>query len=175
MSELRIRIKFGEHEIELEGSADAVERQFEPFKQFLMPAPPPKETADEVTQAPAPPRLFLETIIKVRGTIYSLRVNAKVEDAILVILLAQRIFRKNESVSGIEIMQGLRDSGFQVRRVDMILNRYIRLAHLVATGQHRRRRYRLSLDGSQRAEQIARTLIAQIPPAEPAAESADTA
>src|SRR5258705_5537410 len=125
MSELRIRVKFGEHEIELEGSADAVERQFEPFKQFLMPAPPPpspKESADEVKQVPTPPRLSLEAITKVRGTIYSLTVNAKVEDAILVILLAQRIFRNNNSVSGIEIMKGLRDSGFQGRRVDMILN-----------------------------------------------------
>jgi hypothetical protein len=175
MSELRIRIKLGEHEIEVEGSTDAVERQFETFKQ-LFAAPLlsiQKDSADQEKQGRAPRRLPLETIVGVRGTIYSLKVSAKIDDAILVILLAQRTFRNNETVSGFEIMDGLRDSGFNIRRVDMILNRYIRLAQVVAVGQHRRRRYRLSLDGLQRAEQIASALIAEMPStaAAPAAQT----
>jgi hypothetical protein len=173
MSELRIRIKLGEHEIELEGSVDAVERQFEPFKLLLIPQSPlasvQKDSADIEEQTKAPSRLPLEKIIRVHDDIYSLSVNAKLEDAILVILLAQRTFRQNENVSGVEIMKGLRSSGFRVSRVDTILNRYFRLAQVVPMGQHRRRRYRLSLDGLQRAEQIARTLIAQLPPPEPSA------
>jgi len=91
MSELRIRIKIGEHEIELEGSADAVERQFEPFRQLLIPAVE-TPSAQMRAEAQPPPPLPLEKIVRGRGTIYSLTVDANLEDAILIILLAQRSF-----------------------------------------------------------------------------------
>jgi len=167
MGELRIRIKLGEHEIELEGSAEAVERQFEPFRQLLIrPASVETPLAQSRTEAQAPSRLPLEKIVRGHGKIYSLSVDAKLEDAILIILLAQQSFRGNRTVSGTEIMSGLRDSGFAVRRVDAILNRFSQQAQIVATGERRRRRYRLSLDGLQHAEQIARALIAQLPSSE---------
>src|SRR5437016_9960202 len=40
MGELRIRIKFGDHEFEAEGPADSVERRADAFHQMFAPPPP---------------------------------------------------------------------------------------------------------------------------------------
>ena len=199
MGELRIRIKFGEHEFEGEGPVESVERRVEAFQHMIAPPTPPPpapesgpiaseekpaespentvladeepaqtdETAMQVEQktappeeSPLPPPLRLEQIMHMRGTILSLSVQARLPDAILVILLGQRNFRRNESVSGIEIMQGLRDSGFRVLRVDTLLTKFSRLGSVIVMGEHRRRRYRLSISGAVQAEQIARALAA---------------
>ncbi len=174
-SELRIRIKIGNDEIEFQGPAEAVDKQFEPFRLAMMPAArvveeertPEPTKAVELATAPPPPAVSpLDRVVQVRGSICSLRTNAKLDDAILVILLGQRTFRRNENVSGREIMEGLRNSGITAVRADIILKRYAARAMVVATGALRRRRYRLSLDGAQRAEQIVRTLAAQMPPPE---------
>jgi hypothetical protein len=174
MSELRVKIRYGDHEFELEGAADAVERQLEAFRLFLSPPPPPleKETKTEESDVKkAPPRVALEKIMRVRGPIYSLSFAAKVDEATLIILLGQRTFRQNDNVSGTEIMEGLRESGIRVRRVDTVLTKHIRTGIVVAMGRHRRRRYRLSMEGIEQAQQIARALIAKIPP--PNAPSAE--
>ena len=156
MSELRIRIKLGEHEIELEGSASAVEKQFETFKQLLTglsaPSSAPEATAKEPETSQAAEPLPLERILRARGTIYFLSVPAGVADAILVILLGQRFYRQNDNVSGIEIMQGLRYSRIDILRVDHIMMKYIRLGLVTAAGRHRRRRYRLTPAGVERAQ-----------------------
>jgi len=61
-------------------------------------------------------------------------------------------------------MEGLRESGIRVPRVETFLAKHIRAGIVVALGQHRRRRYRLSMAGMERAQQIARDLIAKVPP-----------
>jgi hypothetical protein len=128
MSELRIRMKFGDHEFEAEGLADALER-----------------------------------IMRVRGRILSLSVTATAAEAVLVILLGQRNLRQNDSVSGTEIMRGLRDSGIRIPRADTILTKHAGTGSVVAMGERRRRRYRLSSLGVEKAQQIARSLIALVP------------
>ena len=159
MSELRIKIKFGEHEFEAEGSADSVEKQLEAFKRFIAPPPVPEPANDEKKAA----LLRLDRISRIRGRILSLSVPAKPVDAVLVILLSQRHFRQNNNVSGREIMEGLRDSGIRVRRADTILKKHAGTGSVVAMGQRRRRRYRLSSAGVEQAQQIARELIALAP------------
>src|SRR5437879_968331 len=115
MGELRARIKLGEHEIELEGAADAVERQLESFKQLWLPSAPSSEQkpgAQEAAKAAlAAAPLPLERIMLVRGNIYWPAARASAEDTILVILLGHRVFAQTENVSGIEVMEGLRNAG----------------------------------------------------------------
>jgi hypothetical protein len=168
MSELRIHFRYGAYELELEGMAEAVERQFETIRRML--APPNPEPAVQ-TPAPTAPvaeetagNASLDSVVRMRGKICSLAAPAATADAVLLILMAQRHYRKNEAVSGLEIMEGLRDSGIRVPRVDTVLTRHVRSALVVVTGRHRRRRYRLSLSGVERAQQIARNLIGKRSP-----------
>jgi hypothetical protein len=166
MSELRIRMKFGEHEFEAEGLADAVERQLESFKQLIAPgqaAALSQRTAEspEDQRKAAPPAL--ERIMRIRGRILSLSVTATAADAVLVILLGQRNLRQNDSVSGTEIMRGLRDSGIRIPRADTILTKHAGTGSVIAMGERRRRRYRLSSAGVEQAQQIALSLIALVP------------
>jgi hypothetical protein len=192
MTELRVRIKFAEHEFEAEGPAEAVERRAEAFQQMVSPPPPPpplpavlvsavEENPLVISEAPittepestaatekppepeaGPPPLQLDRIMHSRGLVLSLSVGSKLGDAILVILLGQRVFRNNEEVRGIEIMEGLRDSGFRVTRVDTLLSRLAGQGIIIVRGKHRRRRYRLSVAGIAQAEQIARTLMVDL-------------
>jgi hypothetical protein len=158
MSESRIKIKFGGHEFEAEGSPESVERLFESFKHLI--APPPPETSTPSETAPPPPAetkastIPLHTIVRIQGRVVSLSVNAKSEDAVLLLLLGQMQFRRNNTVSGAEVMEGLRESGLKVRRADRILATHIRDGYVVAMGQLRRRRYRLSNAGIDRAQQL---------------------
>jgi hypothetical protein len=106
-----------------------------------------------------PPQLTLDRILKVDGRLVFLSVPARIDEAILAILLGQRQFRQNNTVSGVEIMNGLRESGLDVPRADTILGKHARAGLVVAVGRRKLRRYRLSTDGVARAEQIARRLM----------------
>ena len=75
-------------------------------------------------------------------------------------LLGQRHFRRNSIVSGTQIMEGLRDSGFKILRADMFLKKHMRSGTIIGTGIRRTLRYQLSTDGLNRAEVIARRLLA---------------
>jgi predicted nucleic acid-binding protein len=162
MSESRIRIKFGEHEFEAEGPAESVERQFAAFKQLVAPDPQLVMQATRLSGSDTAP-VALEKIVRIRGRIVSLSVTAKAEDAVLVLLLGQRQFRKNDIVSGSQVMRGLRDSGLRIPRADTILAKHARDGYVIAMGARRLRRYRLSSAGVDRAEQIARQLISLVP------------
>jgi hypothetical protein len=158
MSELRIKIKFGEHEFEAEGAPEPVERLFESFKRLIAPPPPEMPKPSEAPPPPeaekkAPP-IPLHTIVRIQGRIVSLSANAKSDDAVLLLLLGQMQFRRNNTVSGAEVMQGLRESGLKVRRADRILAAHVRNGYVVAMGRLRRRRYRLSNAGIDRAQQL---------------------
>jgi hypothetical protein len=176
MSELKVRMRCGDREFEIEGAADAVERQLESLRYVLAPelrSQIAKETPLLETEPPAvrssPPQAAppvpIEKILSVQGRVCSLTVGARVDDAVLTILLGQRRFRQNDAVSGSEIMAGLRESQIRVQRVDALMEKHMRAGVVVSTGRYRRRRYRLSADGIRRAEQIAQTLIGKLPPA----------
>jgi hypothetical protein len=153
MGESRMRIRFGDREFEAEGTGEWVDRQFQAFKQLIGPK-------DENASVPIPP---LDHILRMRGRVVSLGVNAKAEDAVLVMLLGQRDWRKNDTVSGLEVMSGLRDSGIHLARADHILKKHVRDGLVVAMGQRRRRRYRLSSAGVAHAREIGVKLTSQVP------------
>ena len=92
MSELRMKIKLGEREFEIEGTADSVKRSFESFKWLIAPPPDataplkesaaeesPEQSRQEATIAPVP----LERIVRIRGPIVSLMVPPRSEKLFL--------------------------------------------------------------------------------------------
>ena len=96
--------------------------------------------------------------MRTRGNILLLAVSATPADAVLALMLGQRQFRKNNAVSGVEIMRGLRHSQIRIRRVDGILSKHHESGHIQWTGTGRGRRYSLTDAGAARAEEIARHL-----------------
>jgi len=165
MSESRLKIKFGEYEFEAEGSAESVERHWESFKKLVAPEtePPPAIEMMRQSQKENPPApLELDRIMRTQGRIVSLGVSAKIDDAVLLLLLGQGQLRQTSIISGAEIMGGLRESGFRIQRADNILARHAAQGNIIAIGRFRTRRYQLSKVGFERGQQIARQLISQV-------------
>ncbi len=169
----KIRIKIGDHEFEAEGPAEQVMAQFETFKVLIStPSCAPttakpaicengNETQDVIDQYK---RVQLEKIIRVQGRVVSLTaIPTSTEDAALLIMLAQKETRNNETVTGQEIGDGLAQSGRPVGRVDRLLDKAMSEALILKSGLKRATRYRLTNSGHQKALAIARELIATLP------------
>jgi hypothetical protein len=164
----RLKIKIGDHEFEAEGSPEAVQSQFDAFKELIakVPAVAPKV----VTQPPATPpvsqteTLIFDKIMRIDGRIVSLtaRPNA-LEDSLLLLLLGQRQYRSNDSVTGSEVIDGLEHSGIRVARVDRNLEKLATQGDVIKIGIGRASRYRLTNPGMAKAQAVARDLIAQLP------------
>ncbi len=157
MTDLRVKIKYGIHEFEAEGSVDAVERQVEAFKHFVEPPPVPPPAPEQSIQEKASEPL--EKLLRVQGRVVSLTTETNVSEGVLEIMLGYRRFLNMENVSGREIMEGLRKSGFRIPRADSILAKHAKTGLVITWGKQRNRRYRLTTDGILHAEQIARALI----------------
>lgn len=170
MADYKLKIKVGPHEFEAEGPAEAVQSQFEAWKELI--ATTPRQTNDstvtnakqeesqrESTETP----LQLDKIFRAEGRVVSLTAPPNSEqEASLLILLGQRHYRSNESVTGSEVMDGLQQSGYRVPRVDRILEGLATDGLVIRTGMHRATRYRLTNQGLARAQAIAREVIGRV-------------
>ena len=171
MSESRIKIKVGEHEFEAEGPADLVREQFTAFKEMIASiAPEEKTKTPEATSlnngnpANSGGALNLDNITRNEGRVISLTVHTDdLEEAVLILLLGQRQYRTNDQVTGSEIMDGLRESGHVIARVDGVLDRLAGSGHVIRIGTGRARRYRLTNIGLLRAQEAARQMISVLP------------
>src|SRR5262249_16269184 len=133
ITEAKLRVKFGEHEFEANGPADAVEQYFQSFKQLI--SGPFPEAGAKTPETPPFHKLVL-----LRGRTAFLKVAPKSDEAVLLLLLAQKRFLNNDSVSGTEIMNGLRQSGIRIRRGDQILDRHGRDGYVSVAGSNKKRR-----------------------------------
>jgi hypothetical protein len=105
----------------------------------------------------------LGRIMRVNGTLLWLsHPTKKPKDALLVLLLGQRELRNVHSVTGTDLMRGLRSSGFRIDRGDYFLNHLAKLKYVTTEGKYRARRYQLTEAGTQLAQQLARQVIASI-------------
>ena len=176
----KLKIKIGQHEFEAEGTAEAVQQQFEAFKELMatassnlspgqgQAAPQPATNLQaEVTatlSSNASP-LPLSKIMRVEGRVVSLTVPPDdPDDAVLLILYGQRVLRQNDSVTGAEVMDGMTSTGgFSIARVDKLLASLAVLGEVIVIGEHRAKRYRLTNTGNIRATKCAEGLIAKLP------------
>jgi hypothetical protein len=160
MSELRIKMKIAEYEFEAEGSNDIVRLELASFKKFL-PARPHSASPQE-TAASTSPETGLFEILRMNGRVISLKSRPEsVDDAVLTILAGQKILRRNERVTGGEIMDGLRASGQAVGRIDYLLTRLVADGVVATKGTGRKRRYSLTAAGVLKANASAQRLAAK--------------
>lgn len=169
----KLKIKFGDHEFEAEGPSELVQSQFELFRKLVESAPPPVATPPLVGGAPMPPtqevapitgkmagELMLGRIMRHEGRVVSLTARGSgLEDEILLILLGQRNLRSNDSVSGAEIMDGLRLTGRTVNRIDYQIDKMTQAGDVITVGNGRARRYRMTNQGLAKAQELAMDLI----------------
>ena len=164
----RLKIKIGDHEFEAEGPAEAVQAQFDAFKELIAQAPERKglESVERLQPVPVPKytsQLRLDSIMKTEGRVVSLTARANLlEDAILLIILGQKTFRSIDGVTGSEIVDGLKVSGQPADRIDRVITKLSDDGHVIITGVRRAKRYRLTNQGSAKAQEIAKAMIALV-------------
>lgn len=168
MDSYRLKIKVGEHEFEAEGPAEVVQAQFAAFRELIASLPKAAEpAANQQEQSTQPNRdqseLMLSRIMKQDGRVVSLTVRgASLEDEVLLLLLGQKNLRSNDSVTGGELIDGLRLTGRTVARVDYHLDKLTTAGHTITIGTGRARRYRLTNQGFAKAQEIAMELVSKV-------------
>jgi hypothetical protein len=170
MVDTKLKIKIGDHEFEAEGPSDVVQSQFEAFRALIelagktpQPSPAPSSTENPTSNALLKGELMLDKIMRVEGRVVSLTVRGNaLEDETLLVLLGQRKIRTNDSVSGAEIMDGLRLTGRQVRRIDYQLDKMTTSGDVITVGNGRARRYRLTNQGFAKAQELAMDLVTTV-------------
>jgi hypothetical protein len=167
METSKIKIKIGQHEFEAEGPTEAVQSQFQAFKDLIAGLPMQKNdtpaTSSEQGKRPENQEqtkqggtLNLDRIMRVEGRIISLTARAESEnDAVLLLMLGQKNYRSNETVTGNEIMEGLQLSGIRVPRVDRIMDKLATDGMVIRIGAHRATRYRFTNQGVTKALELA--------------------
>jgi hypothetical protein len=173
MGSYRLKIKVGDHEFDADGPVDVVQAQFEAFKSLIATLPPSTAANKQVatTQKEADnsasaneSALALDKIARVEDRVVSLTARPEtLEDSLLLLLLGQRTFRANDAVTGGEVLSGLRQSGITVGRVDWRLDKLAGDGQIIKIGYGRASRYRLTNQGMNKAQGIARNLIAMVP------------
>ena len=173
MDSSRIKIKIGDYEFEAEGATDLVREQFESFKQMVISMPPKQDTPvaptiqettkkEEVTEDDSPS--LYDKVFKVDGRVVSLTALPPSDaEAILMLVLGQRHYRSNEGVTGSEIMDGLQQSGYTLGRIDRHMDKFVAEGLVIRIGKARGTRYRLTNQGLQKAQSIAKDVIATVP------------
>ncbi len=168
METSRLKIKIGEHEFESEGPSEIVQAQFAGFKELIGSLPQP---VTPTTPAESPSQsetangtaLSLDRIMKLDGRVVSLTARcASLEDEILLVLLGQKALRNNESVTGAEIMDGLKLTGRTVARIDYQIDKMAEAGDVITVGTGRARRYRLTNTGASKATTTANSLLATV-------------
>jgi hypothetical protein len=160
----RLKIKIGNHEFEAEGPTETVQAQFSVFKELIA-----EFNGLESVEQQTPPvpknnsQLRLDSIMKTEGRVVSLTARANLlEDAILLMILGQKTFRSIDGVTGSEIVDGLKVSGQPADRIDRVITKLSDDGHVIITGVRRAKRYRLTNQGSAKAQEIAKAMIALV-------------
>lgn len=172
----RLKIKIGLHEFDAEGPADVVQEQFRIFKELIASTPSslPTQTQNGALHGGAEPQLpparpdtslvdsSLGKITKIEDRAISLTVRPRnVDEAVLVLLYAQKVLRENDAVTGSEIMNGITATGgMSILRVDKLLEKLGKDGDVIVIGERRSKRYRLTNTGMAKSRQIASDLLA---------------
>src|SRR6185295_7385567 len=122
---IRIRMKVGEHRFYGEGPAEDVRAHLREFARLIgkeessVLAAPPLESPPVSEEPIVPP---IQVVTRTKGKHLSLATKSgSAANDVLVLLLAHRDLRQAQTVTGSEIMHGLRATGYEVERADYIL------------------------------------------------------
>ena len=171
MDTCKLKIKIGPHEFEAEGPTEIVQEQFQSFKELAAVAPPPGPTGAPIPDEPPKPRPkpeaideLLFEIMKVDDRVVSLLIKPEaVEAALLLLLYGQKVLRKNDAVTGAEMLDGVKATGgLAVTRVDKLLEKAANGGDVIVIGERRSKRYRLTNTGLAKARSLANELASKI-------------
>jgi hypothetical protein len=172
MDTYRIKVKIGEHEFEAEGPSDIVQSQFEAFKELIATAPRQSDVSTErqgnqgktaENSASSAGNPTLDKIMKVDGRVISLTVRPQAEStAALLVLLGQKMYRGNGTVTASELRDGLEHSGYRFARVDRLMQPLCDEGLVIKIGTRKATRYRLTNPGIIRAEVAANEAVTQV-------------
>jgi len=190
MGEYKLRIKIGQHEFEAEGTREEVEKDFEQFKQIISNAPRQHPgtslgmdhqsggNTEQRTAGPsaAPSAVTVQSVPGSFGKIFRVEANRPLSlsvlprgenrerEAAILLLLGYKEIRQQEEANGIQLLDGLKTSGYNLKRVDRILHAYINIEEplVTFTGQRRGVKYRLTNRGYAKAKAVAEELIALV-------------
>jgi hypothetical protein len=178
---IRLKAKIDDHEFEMEGTPEYVREQYQAWQELVKLTTTAKATAPQIQQQPVEQEAnngqrsplkqetttvdsSLQKILRVDNRVISLtaRLNS-VHDAILVMLYGQKTLRNNEGVTGAEINDGLSATGgYTFSRLDRFMDKLAEDGDVMAFGERRGKRYRLTNTGIAKARQIASDLIASV-------------
>jgi hypothetical protein len=172
----RMRLKIGAHEFEAEGPVNVVQEQVKRFMDLIASLPsdvvahPYYEQKNSeiptpaIVATPAVPAdvTTLGRIMKLDNRTISLTARpTSAGDAVLLLLLGQKMLRENDAVTGGEVMAGIAATGgLAIPRVDRLLEKMAREGDVIVIGEHRAKRYRLTNTGLAKARQITNDLLA---------------
>ena len=179
MEPFRLKLKVGPHEFEAEGEQESVERQLAVWRELIStpsaasqptasapPAPPadPNSGPADGTQpaAFAASRAEYDKLFRHDGRVVSLTVmpngGKRTADGALLILLGQKIYNGVDLVTGQTIIDGLKQSGVTVERMDRSWGEHLKV-NVLRIGQHRGVKYRLTNPGVQRANELVKEML----------------
>lgn len=166
----RLKIKIGQHEFEAEGPPEAVNAQFEAWKDLIsaLPstgqfdqsgggpaAPPNPESAKPPVELPG---IFEHDRKK---NLISLRVHPRGDhrfaDALLLIMYAYKLLDQDEVMVG-RLKEAMALTGLRLERVDRTMEPHLRANLVLKGGTGKGGKYRLTNMGIQRAEVLVREL-----------------
>lgn len=161
----RLKIKIGDHEFDAEGPPDSVREQFRAFQELVKIAAVSSENASEaLAKQDVIDDSGLPKIMRFDKHTVSLTAKlTSVHDAVLVMLYGQKTMCNNEAVSGSQLLAGLGASaGFAFGRLDRILDKLADDGDVIAFGERRGKRYRLTNTGIAKARALTAEMIAAI-------------
>jgi hypothetical protein len=155
----KLRLKFGDHEFEAEGSEAFVLRGLDAFRELRPGHGAPSPMAPERRGDADWDSLVRE---ESAGGTLSLRVlpegRDRQADTVLVLLLAYRRLRGQEEVPVLQLTEGMKRSGSPVARLDRALAAYLRQHVVLKSGSGKGGRYGLTNRGLKKAAGIAAEL-----------------
>lgn len=170
MDKYRLKIKIGEHEFEAEGPVEEVRSQFQSFKDIIANTPRQIDTAEKSTNrgevrvaSPGDRNAQLDKICRVDGRVVSLTVKPESEaTAAILVMLGQKNYRDNETVTASQIKDGLEQSGYRPGRVDRIMQPLVDEGSVIRIGQRKGTRYRFTNQGLAKARITANEAVGQV-------------
>lgn len=169
MDTTRIKVKIGQHEFEAEGPTEVVREQFGDFKKLIADLPGLAASEKAVTSHPErrgasiDGEIRYDSICRVQDRVVSLTVKPESETtAAMLVMLGQRAFRDNETVTASELADGLEQSGYRIARLDKVMQPLTDDGSVVRIGARKGTRYRFTNQGLAKAQAAAREAIGQV-------------
>ena len=162
MTTYRLKVHIsGQHDFEAEGDKETVERQFSVFTELVRTVM--AKPGSGVTLSHGLPESFVRIVRTDDKSIFLSTVPSTdhpAADAMLIVLLAYKLMKSQDVVSGADLLDSLKKSGIEAQRIDRVFGGYLggTQALVVKMGIRRGVKYRLTERGIAKTRELAQAL-----------------